>query len=93
MPRSSTICDSCSDKATHWLIYRRPSDPSELVSVLATCKEHAQYTCITDKEELIKALTPKDGGCVCSLELIEWMEFTDEGMVALAKIGIDFVTL
>lgn len=93
MLRSSRICDQCDQKAVEWIISRRPSDPSELVSTLAFCEKHKLGEPINDKNKLIQALASTYGGCECSAEMVKWMTETDEAILALGKIGILFVSI
>lgn len=86
-------CDLCFENPVNGLVItRRPSNPSELVSVLATCEKCEFNDPLANRIMLIEKLTPLDGGAYIANNLIEWLS-TDEAIKQLEEIGILFVTI
>ena len=85
-------CDLCFDNPANGLaVVRRPSDPSELVSVVATCESCEFHDPLANKDILIEKLASVDGGAYIAMNLVEWL-YTDEAIEKLGEIGILFVT-
>jgi hypothetical protein len=89
MFRETETCDLCDkpvDAKTAWFVFKvRPSDPSQLVSVLMTCHEHDKALSLP---EVIAALSDNRAYVVTTADIItQYIESdvaTDRGHLFLA---------